>query len=455
MKLNPRRKIAGTITLPGDKSISHRAALMGLLVDGPLTITNYSDGADCRATLEAVKSLGATVQGDSDNLTITPADKIVAADSVIDCGNSGTTARLLAGLLSGCGVAVELTGDESLRSRPMDRIINPLSEFGAKFDNPSGTLPLKLLGGPVGAIGATGATGSINYTMPVPSAQVKSALLLAACAGGGTAIVTEPIATRDHTERMLAHLKANIQVSAPRVEIQDDPHDPRKKTRTVLDNWQSRVTVHGNGKLSAAAIDIPGDISTAAFFFAAAAIGKGEVTITNVGLNQTRTAFLEYLKSIGCAVAIDQRREISAEPRGRVTVTGAPLKGRKISGEFSARLIDEIPIIATVACFAEGPTIIRDVAELRVKESNRLESIASNLRLMGAGVGMIDDDGLVIEAKGEMQPADFKSYGDHRIAMSVAIASLFLSGDSTLDDAECVSVSCPTFFELLDKIAHG
>lgn len=446
MNLNPRKTIAGTISLPGDKSISHRAALMSLLVDGTLAIKHYSDGADCQASLEAIKSLGATVKTVSDGLTITPPDKIVVTNPVIDCGNSGTTARLLTGLLSGFDVTVELSGDESLRSRPMDRVIHPLIELGAKFDNDSGKLPLKLLGG---------ANGSINYTLPVPSAQVKSAVLLAACAGGGTAIVTEPIATRDHTERMLAHLSAKIKVSAPRVEIKDDPLDPRKKTRTVLDEWQSQVTVHGNGKLTAAAIDIPGDISTAAFFFAAAAIGKGEVTITNVGLNPTRTAFLEYLRSVGCSVTIDQRSEVSHEPRGRVRVNGGPLKGRKISGHLSARLIDEIPIIATIACFAEGPTVIRDVSELRVKESNRLESIANNLRLMGAAVGMIDDDGLVIEAQSEMQPADFKSYGDHRIAMSLAIAALFLPGVSTLDDTECVSVSCPGFFELLDQIAHN
>ncbi|MFQ5607693.1 MAG: 3-phosphoshikimate 1-carboxyvinyltransferase [Candidatus Zixiibacteriota bacterium] len=446
-QLKPRRKISGALALPGDKSISHRAALMGLLVSEPLQITNYSDGADCEATLAAVESLGVEIQRGSKpgDLTLTPPAEIVVSNPLLDCGNSGTTARLLTGLLSGLGVAVELTGDESLRSRPMERVIKPLTELGAGFESSDGRLPLKILGG---------ATGSINYTLPVPSAQVKSALLLAACAGHGAAIVTEPIATRDHTERMLKHLGARIDVSSPRIEIREDTDDPRRKSRVVLDDWQSRVTVRGNGVLGGGVIDIPGDISTAAFLFAAAAIGRGEVSITNVGLNKTRTAFLECLRSVGCEVDIDRRAELAGEPRGRVTVRGSELRSRKISGALAAGLIDEIPIVGVMACFAEGPTVIRDVGELRVKESDRLAAIAENLRLMGASVGTIDDDGLVIEAKGEMQPADFRSFGDHRIAMALVIASMFLPGTSTIDDIECVGVSCPRFFEMIEQISR-
>lgn len=449
-ELAPRRKIHGDLTLPGDKSISHRAALFSLLLDGPLTIRNYSDGEDCQSTLKAVSALGAEVtdsvaDGDSCILTITPPQSVKTPGASIDCGNSGTTARLLLGLLSGLDVAVELTGDESLSRRPMERVTDPLSVMGASFSATNGGLPLRALGG---------AHGSIDFRPKTPSAQVKSALLLAACAGGGTAIVTEDVITRDHTERMLQNFGANVRVSSPRVGLSEDPLDPRKKIRHRLDNWKARVAVTGNATLSANEIDVPGDFSTAAFFFACAAIGRGTVTIRNLGLNPTRTAFLEHLKAVGCEVTIENRVTISEEPRGTVRVTGVDLKGRKISGRVATGMIDEIPIVAVMACFAEGTTVIRDVGELRVKETDRLETIAVNLRKMGAAVGVVED-GLVIEAKGEMQPADFDSFGDHRIAMAMSVAALFLPGKSTLVNDEVTAISCPRFFELLQSISHS
>ena len=442
--LKPHRKIGGSLRLPGDKSISHRAALFALLSAEPLRIHNFSDGADCASSLNAVSALGCKVtQESATTLSVSPGEESPAEPKTIDFGNSGTTARLLAGIVSGLDIPVIITGDESLSKRPMQRIITPLSALGARFADTNQTLPLS----PVG-----GAHGTLEYRMPVASAQVKSAILLAACAGGGEAAVIEDIRTRDHTERMLKHLGAQIKTQSPRIELREDPSDPRKKIRTVLDDWKARIVVKGAGKLSGGDIDIPGDISTAAFFFAAAAIGKGEVTIEHLGLNPTRTAFLDHLKAIGCEVHIENRVSVSEEQRGAVTVRGAKLKGRKISGALSAQLIDEIPIIAVMACFSEGPTIIRDVAELRVKECDRLEALIENLRLMGAKVGSVEDDGIVIEAKGEMQPADFKSFADHRIAMALSIASLFLSGESTIDNADCVAVSCPRFYELLESI---
>jgi 3-phosphoshikimate 1-carboxyvinyltransferase len=442
--LKPHRKIQGSFSLPGDKSISHRAALLSLLCGEELRIHNYSDGDDCASSLKAVSALGCKVEEQSDStLLISPPESFPSESLQIDCGNSGTTARLLVGILSGLDVAAEISGDESLSKRPMRRIVEPLRELGAQFGDEGETLPLSPIGG---------AHGDIEYRMPVASAQVKSAILFAACAGGGQATVIEDVRTRDHSERLLKHFGATIETHHPRVELKEDARDPRKKTRTVIDDWKLRIVVKGNGKLSGGDVDIPGDISTAAFFFAAAAIGKGEVTIKNLGLNPTRTAFLDHLKAIGCEVHIENRVTVSEEPRGSVTVLGGKLKGRKVSGALAAQLIDEIPIVAVMACFAEGATLIRDVAELRVKECDRLEALIENLRLMGAKVGSVEEDGLVIEAKGEMQPTDFVSYDDHRIAMALSIASLFLAGESTIDNAACVAVSCPRFYEILDSI---
>jgi 3-phosphoshikimate 1-carboxyvinyltransferase len=457
--LHPRRSINGTLTLPGDKSISHRAALISLLCKEPLRLLNYSDGEDCKASLEAIRKLGADVQQGSDgSLTVTLPKERGSDPVIIDCGNSGTTCRLLLGLLAGAGITAELIGDESLSSRPMKRVADPLTLMGASIVSGSlatssddsdsagtsdpATLPLRVLGG---------ANESIDYRLPVASAQVKSAILLAAVSSGATAIVTEDVITRDHTERMLQHLGANISVKQPRLELTEDPNDPRKKIRTILDDWKTQVIVKGSQELTGGEIDIPGDISTAAFFFAAAAIGGGEITVKNLGLNPTRTAFLDHLKAIGCDVKVSDKEVISSEPRGNVTVTGGALRGRRISGAQTAALIDELPIIAVLACFAEGPTVIRDARELRVKETDRIDALTKNLRVMGAHVGELED-GLAIEAKNEMQPGDFNSYGDHRIAMALSVAALFLSGDSTLTGADAVTVSCPTFFELLDSI---
>ncbi|HSG99708.1 MAG TPA: hypothetical protein VLB27_06645, partial [candidate division Zixibacteria bacterium] len=306
-ELHPRRAVRGALTLPGDKSISHRAALLGLWTAAPLTITNYSDGEDCARSLAAVEALGATVRRGDAGITITAPERYPTEPVSIDCGNSGTTARLLIGLLSGMERAVELVGDISLSQRPMKRVTEPLRQMGARFSEQSETLPLTVFGG---------ASGSLDYRLPIPSAQVKSAILLAALTGGGRAIVTEDVLTRDHTERMALALGGQCEIRKPRVEIQDDPADPRKKNRVILDDWKSQVIVHGGERLDGGVIDIPGDPSTAAFYLAAAAISKGEVTITNHSLNPTRVAFLEHLRAIGCEVEITAKSVVSEEPRG-------------------------------------------------------------------------------------------------------------------------------------------
>ncbi|MBN4076475.1 3-phosphoshikimate 1-carboxyvinyltransferase [Gemmatimonas aurantiaca] len=441
--MSPRRKVHGEMSLPGDKSISHRAALMSLLCEAPLSIINYADGEDCASSLAAIKTMGAKVTTNQDgSLTITPPKEGNTNLVAIDCGNSGTTCRLLIGILSGLGVTAEIIGDNSLSVRPMTRVTDPLEFMGGKFSSDANPLPLRILGQ---------TDRSIDYRMPIASAQVKSAIILAAIASGNTAIITEDVITRDHTELLLSHLGANISSQRPRTEVNDDPSDPRKKIRSILDDWKSQIVVKGGDRLDGGEVDIPGDMSTAAFFFAAAAIGGGEVTIKNLGLNPTRTSFLDYLKTIGCAVSVSDKNTISHELRGTVTVVGGKLKSRRISGAQTAALIDELPIISVIACFSEGTTVIRDAGELRHKETDRIEAIAKNLRIMGANVGSLED-GLVIEAKGDLQPGDFDSFGDHRIAMAMAVAALFLPGSSTLADSESVAVSCPTFFELLASI---
>ncbi|MCP4685995.1 MAG: hypothetical protein GY867_11220 [bacterium] len=259
--------------------------------------------------------------------------------------------------------------------------------------------------------------------------------------------------TRDHTERMIAELGGEIAVREIKPVREEDPLDPRKKRMVMPESFKKEIVLKSSSKLSGGAVDIPGDISTAAYFFAAAAISGKTITVEGLGLNSTRTALLDYLRAIGCTVEIADRDTISGEPRGTVTVTGGALKPRKISGNLSVRLIDELPVLAVVAGFTPGTTIIRDAAELKVKESDRLEAIAHNLQKMGVSCGVLED-GLVIERKAEPAGADFESFGDHRIAMAFSIAGLFAAGPSTIDDDSLVEISCPEFYHILNKITE-
>ncbi|MDF1544591.1 MAG: 3-phosphoshikimate 1-carboxyvinyltransferase [bacterium] len=442
-RLDPARKIGGTITVPGDKSIAHRAALLSILSSGPVEVTNFPDSVDCHTSLKAAEVMGVRVNREDDKLLLIPPATIeLPPETIVDCGNSGTTARLLSGIVAGREMELTLVGDESLQSRPMKRIIDPLTEMGAEFFSEDGKMPLRIKGHKL---------LPFEYRLPVASAQVKSAVLLAGLASNCTVAVQEESLTRDHTELMLQHLGEGVEIRKISPVPVQDPLDPRKKKMQMPEPFKRETRLTSQTRLTGGSVDIPGDMSTAAFFLAAAAISGETITVENVGLNPTRTSFLDYLKLIGCKVSIGKKEVISGEARGSVTVTGGKLNHRKIFGEMTVGLIDEIPIISVIAAFASGTTVIRDAAELRVKESDRLEAVADNLKRMGVKHGVLAD-GIAVEGGREFSGADFVSQGDHRIAMAFSIASLFLVGPSTIDDAACVSISCPTFYDLLDQI---
>ncbi len=443
-ELKPSKAVHGTIEVPSDKSIGHRAVLFSLLSEGPITIRNFPSAEDCQTTLNAVQELGVSLEKSGNEFILTRPESFSLTDEkAIDCGNSGTTVRLLAGILAGSPVEVILTGDESLSSRPMKRIIDPLSEMGAELFSDEGHLPLRIRGKKL---------LPIEYMMPIASAQVKSSLLLAGLASRCSITVRESVLTRNHTELMIQHLGEGMTVRIVKPIQVQDPDDPRKKKMVMPEKFKKEIVLTSQTKIHGGSVDVPGDISTASFFFAAAAITGGTVTVKKVGLNPTRTAFLDILKLIGVTVKIENKETVTGEVRGDVTVSSEKkLKARKISGEMTASLIDEIPILAVMGAFSDGTTIIRDASELKVKESDRLTAIAENLRLMGVKVGLLDD-GLAIEGKTELEGADFVSYGDHRIAMAFSIASLACAGPSTLDDESVVGISCPEFYELLNGI---
>ncbi len=443
-ELQPRRVKDTTLRVPGDKSIAHRAALLSILSAGPVSIQNFPDNADCRSSLEAAKSLGVTVQQQGAALRLAPPETLsVDPDTTIDCANSGTTARLLSGILAGSSVEVTLTGDDSLRSRPMKRIIGPLTEMGAGIAAEDDRLPMRIRGAKL---------LPFEYRLPVASAQVKSAILLAGLASRCSVTVREDAITRDHTEIMIDHLGDGIESREIKPILMQDPIDPRKKKMQMPEPFKKEVKLLSRATIHGGEVDIPGDISTAAFFFAAAAISGKSITVEHVGLNATRTAFLDHLRSIGAKVEITEKKIVSGEPRGRVSVTGGKLKNRRIGGETTVGLIDEIPIVAVMAAFAEGTTVVRDAAELRVKESDRLTATVENLKRMNVKCGLLED-GIAVEGGGqEFEGAHFETFGDHRIAMAFAIASLFVSTRSTLDNPDVVGVSCPIFFDLLHSI---
>jgi 3-phosphoshikimate 1-carboxyvinyltransferase len=444
IKLKPARRIGGTLAVPGDKSIAHRAALLSILAKARITVKNWPDNLDCSRSLEAARLFGVNVEKHESTLVLDPPSApSIAADTIIDCGNSGTTARLLSGLIAGSNFTAILSGDKSLSSRPMDRVVDPLRAMGAEIFSDKGHLPIKISGSKL---------LPFEYRLQVPSAQVKSALLLAGLSSHCTVTIREDAVTRDHTEIMVASLGEGISVREIKPQILPDPDDPRKKRSVVAEPFKREITITGQAHVSGGEIDIPGDTSTAAFFFALAAISGKSITVSQVGLNPTRTAILEHLRAVGCQVTIENRSTISGETRGDVTVTGGGLRPRRIHGAGIVELIDEIPVIAVMAAFADGTTIIRDASELRHKESDRLQAVVENLQRMGVKCGLMED-GLVIEGGKELQGADLLTYGDHRIAMAFAIAAQFAVGPSTLDDESCVAVSCPSFFELLGSVA--
>lgn len=441
--VTPAESLSGVVSVPGDKSISHRAVMLGALAEGTTEIEGFLTSRDCLHTLQCMRSLGIAIEGGStekhtekctEKCTEPVEEKIVIRgrglgglrepEGILDVGNSGTTIRLLSGILAGQSFTTFLTGDASLCSRPMERVIVPLQKMGAKIiGRRGGTLA------PLGIVG--GNLRSITYKTPVASAQVKSAVLLAGLFALGWTEVIEPAISRNHTELILAAFGAQLEREGNLVRVKGFPH------------------------LQAQKVVVPGDLSSAAFLLVAALIvPSGRLTIRSVGLNPTRSGIIEVLQAMGAQIRIFDVQEVAGELRGNIEVESSSLQGVALGGEIIPRLIDEIPILAVAALFARGVTEIRDAAELKLKESNRLVAICRGLTKLGGRVEELPD-GLRIYGGYPLRGAFCQSFGDHRIAMALAVAALGAKGEIVIDDAETVDISFPGFWRLLDELRGG
>ncbi|TQR19769.1 3-phosphoshikimate 1-carboxyvinyltransferase [Psychrobacillus vulpis] len=415
--------LQGTLRIPGDKSVSHRSVMFGAIAKGITTVEGFLQSDDCLSTIDCFKKLGVEISVDGESVRIT-SDGIDAwnePSEILYTGNSGTTTRLMLGILAGSSISSVLIGDESIQKRPMKRVTDPLKEMGAKLIGRANAqlTPITVEGAPLKAI---------QYEMPVASAQVKSAILLAALGAEGETIITEKETSRDHTEKMLQHFGANISV--------DD------KTISLL----------GGQALKGTHVVVPGDISSAAFFLVAGAIvPHSKLILQNVGLNPTRTGIIDVLHEMGATITIELDSNKSHEEMGTVQVETSNLVGTEIGGDLIPRLIDEIPIIALLATQAKGKTIIRDAEELKVKETNRIDAVVNELKKLGANI-IATNDGMVIEGPTALHGGDLHTYGDHRIGMMAAIASLITSSPVTIDNEACIAVSYPNFFDQLSTV---
>ncbi|MFZ4858873.1 MAG: 3-phosphoshikimate 1-carboxyvinyltransferase [Desulfuromonadaceae bacterium] len=422
--IQPAASVKGSITVPGDKSISHRSIMLGAIANGVTTVRGFLRGEDNMSTMHAFRAMGVSIADDGETIEITGRGLhgLKEPGDVLDCGNSGTTIRLITGLLSGQSFFSVVTGDQYLRKRPMKRVVEPLTRMGARIAGRNGgTLaPLAINGG--------GLKG-ISYQSPVSSAQIKSSIMLAGLYAEGETTVTEPSLSRDHSERMFRYFGASLD---------------------VLSNG---VTVRGGVELTAREVSVPGDISSAAFFIVAALITPhSELLIRNVGVNPSRTGVIDILQAMGGDIQLVDPRELSGEPVADILVRTSRLKGIDISGSVVPRAIDEFPVICVAAARAEGITTIRDAKELRVKETDRITAMAVNLRLLGITVTETED-GMDISGSGRLLGGSVDSCGDHRIAMSMSVAALVAAGAITVSDIGCVATSFPTFFPLLEEVA--
>jgi len=419
--IHPAKSLSGSVRLPGDKSISHRYAMLGAIAEGTTKLENFSTGADCASTLGCLHSLGVQWERNGTSIVIHGRGaKLQAPKAELDCGNSGSTIRMLSGILAGQGFSSELVGDESLSRRPMARIIAPLEMMGAKIESrDGGRPPLRLTGARLKAI---------DYKLPVASAQVKTSLLFAGLFADGTTRIEEPIQTRDHGELALQAFGAQI------------------------DRRMREVSIIGGQKLRGIEAVIPGDISSAAFFLCAAGLfPDSQLTIPGVLLNPTRARLLDVLIGLGLRITMTDLQEHHGELVGTLQVQGGSLKGARIVGGDSAALIDEIPVLAAIAPYTSEGIEIRDARELRVKESDRIASVAKNLRLMGAEVEAFDD-GLRIPGGQQLHGASLDSFGDHRIAMAFAVAALRAERETEITGADAAVISYPGFFEILEGL---
>lgn len=423
--INPAKHIKGKIVVPGDKSISHRSVMMGAIAKGTTNVRGFLTGEDCLSTINCFKELGINIEINGTDVVIhgKGLHGLTAPAKTLDVGNSGTTLRLMSGLLSAQPFSSRLTGDSSIQKRPMDRVAAPLEMMGGKIvsDGVKLTAPLTINGCKLHAI---------DYTLPVASAQVKSAVILAGLYADGTTKITEPELTRDHTEIMLNYLGANIV----------------REGNTIVVNPVKELTAKD--------IEVPGDISSAAYFIAAALIcDDSSVIIKNVGVNPTRTGIITAFKNMGADIELLNERIVCGEHVADISAKSSRLHGTVIKGDIIPKLIDEIPVIAAVACYADGTTIIADAQELKVKESNRINTVVSELAKMGADISATDD-GMIINGKNTMHGALCESYNDHRIAMSIAVAALSADSPTEIKNSECADISFPEYYSMLNSLTE-
>ena len=415
--------LKGEVTIPGDKSISHRAVMFGSLAEDTTEVTNFLQGADCLSTISCFRKLGIQIENTADRILIhgKGLHGLSESSETLDTGNSGTTTRLISGILAGQSFTTFLNGDASIQTRPMKRIMTPLSMMGADITSLNGNncAPLRICGGHL---------HGITYQSPVASAQVKSCVLLAGLYADAPTSVTEPVLSRNHTELMLAGFGAKVTSSGTTATIEPEPD------------------------LKGMKIEVPGDISSAAYFIAAGLIiPNSEILVKNVGINPTRDGILRVAKEMGGDITVLNEKISGGEPTCDLLVRSSSLKGVTVGGEIIPTLIDEIPMIAVMACFAEGTTIIKDAQELKVKESNRIDTVVTNLKAMGAHIEATDD-GMIIEGGYPLHGAVIDSHLDHRIAMSFAVGALNADGETTIEGADCVKISYPKFYETLESL---
>lgn len=422
LEIKPAAKIGGTVSVPGDKSISHRLGMLGAVARGATIIRNFAASVDCRSTLECLRRLGVKIDQTGSTVAVhgRGLQGLQAPSQELDAGNSGTTVRLMSGIVAGLPFESTFIGDESLSRRPMKRIIDPLRRFGAVIQaRDENYLPLKIKGGPLHAL---------DFAMPVASAQVKSAVLLAGLQARGTTKVHEPVPSRNHTEVALAQFGAHIQSEGNVIEIE------------------------GGHELQGKDFTVPGDLSSAAFFIAAAlAVPNSKLRLTSVGLNPTRTGLISLLEEVRARVSVSNLSDENGEPVGDITVESSELAGMDIGGAWIPNIIDEIPMLAVLGTQTRKGIRIRDAAELRAKESDRIRAVAKNLRALGAQVEEYPD-GLFVPGGQRLHGGTVDSFDDHRIAMAFAIGALFADGPVTIERPECVAISFPGFFELLDQV---
>lgn len=421
-RIAPAASISGVITLPGDKSISHRYAMIASIAQGPTRVYNYSTGADCHSTLGCMRALGIEIEGEGTEITIhgKGLDGLRQPAGDLDAGNSGSTIRMLSGILAAQPFRTRIFGDESLSRRPMQRIMTPLAKMGARLSAHDGKFP------PIEIEG--GALHAIEYELPVASAQVKTCVLFAGLFAEGETAVIEPVRSRDHSEIALREFGAEVTVA------------------------RERISLHGRPKLEGREVTVPSDISSAAFFIAAALLVPGShLTIRGIGLNPTRSTLLDCLAGMGAKIRIPELESRNGELVGDIVVEHSALRGGTVSGATTAALIDEIPVLAVLGAASEEGLTVRDAGELRIKETDRIQTVIENLKRLGVVAEELPD-GLIVPGKQKFHASQFDSFGDHRIAMAFAIAALRADGESVIEGADAASVSFPEFWDRLEAI---